>query len=41
MKKCFFTILANDFEHINNDASNFVLIALEFNFLSLTISLKI
>jgi len=41
MKKCFFTFLANDFEHISNDASNFVLIASKLKFSNSTILLKI
>jgi len=41
MKKCFFTTFANNFEHINSNASNLVLIASKLDFLSLIILLKI
>jgi uncharacterized protein (DUF2225 family) len=41
MKKCFYIAFANDFEHINSDVDNFVLIASKFNFSNLTILLRI
>jgi len=41
MKKYFFIVLANDFEHINNNVNNLILIALKLDFSSLTILLKI
>ncbi len=41
MKNCFFITFANNFEHINSDVNNLVLITLKLDFLSLTTSLKI